>query len=91
MESLCQAFSTNPKAAEEALMELRQSEHAVEVSKTILGERRRRSSGGVDGRGGGRGGGGSGGGKRVGLGVGAGVGAGVSSVGGGVGGVGRRC
>ncbi|CAN0118520.1 unnamed protein product, partial [Laminaria digitata] len=36
MESLCQAFSTNPKAAEEALMELRQSEHAVEVSKTIL-------------------------------------------------------
>lgn len=38
MESLCQAFSTNPKRAEEALTELRRSEHAIEVCKTILGE-----------------------------------------------------
>ena len=38
MESVCQAFPTNPKEAEAALMELRRSEHAIEVSKTILGE-----------------------------------------------------
>lgn len=37
MESLCRAFPTNPKEAEAALTELRRSEHAVEVSKTILG------------------------------------------------------
>ncbi|CAM9325540.1 unnamed protein product [Pylaiella littoralis] len=36
MESLCRAFPTNPKEAEAALTELRRSEHAVEVSKTIL-------------------------------------------------------
>lgn len=38
MESLCRAFPTNPKEAEAALMELRRSEHAIEFSKTILGE-----------------------------------------------------
>lgn len=38
MESLCRAFPTNPREAEEALIELRRSEHAVEVAKTILGE-----------------------------------------------------
>ncbi|CAM9400550.1 unnamed protein product [Ascophyllum nodosum] len=38
MESVCQAFPTNPKEAEAALMELRRSEHAIEVSKTILGQ-----------------------------------------------------
>ena len=37
MESLCRAFPTNPKEAEAALTELRRSEHAVEVSKIILG------------------------------------------------------
>lgn len=38
MESLCRAFPTNPKEAEAALTELRRSEHAVEVSKIILGK-----------------------------------------------------
>lgn len=60
MESLCQAFPTNPRAAEEALMELRRSEHAVEVSKTILGEPPKRSDGGGSGGGGSGGGGDSG-------------------------------
>lgn len=41
MESLCRAFPTNPKEAEAALTELRRSEHAVEVSKIILGGWRR--------------------------------------------------
>lgn len=41
MESLCRAFPTNPKEAEAALTELRRSEHAVEVSKIILGEWKR--------------------------------------------------
>lgn len=46
MESLCRAFPTNPKEAEAALTELRRSEHAVEVSKIILGAcARDRSSG----------------------------------------------
>lgn len=39
MENLCRAFSNNPKEAEQALMDFRKSEHAVEVSKIILGKR----------------------------------------------------
>lgn len=40
MESLCRAFPTSPKEAEVALTELHRSDHAVEVSKIILGEPR---------------------------------------------------
>ncbi|CAM9613365.1 unnamed protein product [Sphacelaria rigidula] len=39
MESRCRAFATNPKEAEEALMLFRKSEHVVEISKTIMGEK----------------------------------------------------
>lgn len=49
MESLCRAFPTNPKEAEAALTELRRSEHAVEVSKIILGEERREEGRGREG------------------------------------------
>ncbi|CAM9575448.1 unnamed protein product, partial [Choristocarpus tenellus] len=36
MEGVCGGFTSNPKEAEAALMEFRRSEHAVEVSKTVL-------------------------------------------------------